>query len=259
VTRNVASFATNAPTPQTAVDAVPDAWASRFPAPLQHVRAGDAPLFEDPRIAWGFDRLGGVEGRTVLELGPLEGGHSYMAQIAGASHVTAVEANDKAYLKCLVVKELFGLDRCSFLCGDALEFLAAGDEKFDLCIASGILYHMVEPVRLIELISSRARRLIMWTHFYDDDALANRRLAKRLGAAQASEHAGFAHRVHRHRYGSDTRLGGFCGGTQPYSHWLPREELLRALAHFGWGDVEIAFEEKSHPNGPALALVATRR
>jgi hypothetical protein len=237
---------------------VPDAWASRFPPPLDDVRAGDAPLFEDPRIAWGFDRLGGVEGQTVLELGPLEGGHSYMAQTAGASRVTAVEANAKAFLKCLVVKELLDLNRCSFLCGDALEFLNGGEEQFDLCIASGILYHMVEPVRLIELISARARRLIMWTHFYDDHALANKRLAKRLEPAREIEHSGFSHRVHRHRYGSDTRIGGFCGGTQPYSNWLPREDLLRALAHFGWLNVEIAFEEKSHPNGPALALVATR-
>ncbi|MEA2638197.1 MAG: hypothetical protein QOE18_1254, partial [Chloroflexota bacterium] len=185
--------------------------------------------------------------------------HSYLHACLRQGTTHTRDHRHNLHALCRRVKELFGLDRCSFLCGDALEFLAAGDEKFDLCIASGILYHMVEPVRLIELISSRARRLIMWTHFYDDDALANRRLAKRLGAAQASEHAGFAHRVHRHRYGSDTRLGGFCGGTQPYSHWLPREELLRALAHFGWGDVEIAFEEKSHPNGPALALVATRR
>lgn len=255
--RNGATFAKAAPTPQSAVDAVPDAWASRFPPPLEDLRAGEVRLFQDPRITWAFDRLGGVAGRTVLELGPLEGAHSYMAQAAGASRVTAVEANAKAFLKCLVVKELLSLDRCSFLCGDAVEYLSASDKRFDVCIACGILYHMVEPVRLIDLISRRARRVIMWTHFYDDEALANKRLAKRLGPAQAIEYEGFRHHVHRHRYRFDTRLAGFCGGTQPYSQWLPRDDLLRALAHFGWRDVEIAFEEKFHPNGPALALVAT--
>jgi precorrin-6B methylase 2 len=209
-------------------------------------------------MTWAFDRLGGVEGSTVLELGPLEGAHSFMAQAAGASRVTAVEANPKAFLKCLVVKQLFGLDRCSFLCGDALEYLSSSEEEFDICIACGILYHMVEPVRLIDLISRHAKHLVMWTHFYDDQALANQRLAKRLGAAQAMSHEGFAHHAHRHRYGSDTRFAGFCGGTQPYSHWLPRADLLGALAHYGWRDVEIGFEEMSHPNGPALALVATK-
>jgi len=257
---NAVSYVKAAPSPQTAVDAVPDAWASRFPEPLEDIRAGEARLFEDPRITWGFDRLGGVEGRTVLELGPLEGAHSYMAQAAGASRVTAVEANTKAFLKCLVVKELLGLDRCSFLCGDALEYLSASDEQFDICVACGILYHMVQPVRLIDLISRRATRVIMWTHFYDDETLANKRLvvAKRFGPAQPMEHEGFHHHVHRQHYGFDTRLAGFCGGSQPYSNWLAREELLRALDNFGWRDVEIAFEEKDHPNGPALALVATR-
>lgn len=255
---NAGGFAKAAPSPQTAIDAVADAWASRLPPPFEHLRAGEAPLFEDPRIAWGFDRLGGVEDSTVLELGPLEGAHSYMAQAAGARHVTAVEANAKAFLKCLVVKELLGLDRCSFLCGDAVEYLSASDQHFDLCIACGILYHMVEPVRLIDLISRRARRVVVWTHFYDDQVLANKRLAKRLGPAQAMDYEGFRHQVHRHRYSFDTRLAGFCGGTRPYSHWLQREDLLGAFAHFGWRDVEIAFEEKSHPNGPALALVATK-
>jgi hypothetical protein len=250
------SFVKDAPSPQTAVDAVHDAWASRFPPPLEDLRAGETRLFQDPRITWGFERLGGVAGRTVLELGPLEGAHSYMAQAGGASRVTAVEANTKAFLKCLVVKELLDLDRCSFLCGDAVEYLRATAEQFDLCIASGILYHMVEPVRLIDLISRRAARLIIWTHFYDEQALANPRLAKRLGPAQAMEYGGFHHHVHRHRYGFDTRFAGFCGGTQPHSYWLPREDLLGALAHFGWQDVDIGFEEKSHPNGPALMLVA---
>ena len=33
---------------------------------------------------------------------------------------------------------------------------------------------------------------------------------------------------------------------------------MRALDHFGWSGVEVAFEEMDHPNGPAIALVAVR-
>jgi hypothetical protein len=91
-------FATTRPSPQTAVDAAPGAWVSRFPAPFADVRAGAVDLFEDERIAWGLRTLGGVEGASVLELGPLEGGHSYMAQQAGAARVVAVEANREAFL-----------------------------------------------------------------------------------------------------------------------------------------------------------------
>lgn len=253
-----ASFVRSAPSAQTAVDAVPDAWASQFPAPLQQVAAGSAELFEDPRITWGFSNLGGVEGRSVLELGPLEAAHSYMAQRAGASHVTCVEANTKAFLKCLVVKELLQLDRCAFLCGDVLEYMEVNNEEFDLCIACGIMYHMAEPVRMLDLITRRASRLLMWTHVYDDAALDNKHLAKRLGPRTEVEYDGFRHHVHRYRYGVDTRLAGFCGGTRPYSNWLPRDELLRALTHLGWGDIRLGFDERHHPHGPALALTAVR-
>jgi hypothetical protein len=239
------------------VDAVRADWVSRFPAPFASVRAGEISLFEDERIAWGLQTLGGVEGKTVLELGPLEGGHSYMAQQAGATHVVAVEANREAFLKCLVVKEIFQLDRCSFQCGDVLEYLASEGEDFDLCVACGILYHMVEPIRLIELLSARARQLLLWTHVYDERGIVGTKLAKRVGPAQEVEVAGFRHRIHRQTYGTETHLVGFLGGTRPYSNWISRDDLLGALEHFGWRDVQIAFEGP-HPHGPALALTAVK-
>ena len=250
-------FERRAPSPQTAVDAIAGLWASRLPPPLDHVRAGDAPLFDDERIRWAFDRIGGVEGRTVLELGPLEGAHSAMAHAAGAARVVGVEANREAFLKCLITKELLGLDRCSFHCGDVTEYLESTDDTFDVALVVGVLYHLTDPVRLLELISERASRLVLWTHVYDADGVAAAGLARRSEAPRTVVHAGFEHRPHRHRYGVGTRLAGFWGGTQPYSTWLERDDLLGALAHFGWRDIETAFEDE-HPYAPALALVASR-
>jgi hypothetical protein len=208
---------------------------------------------------WAFDRLGGLEAKTVLELGPLEAAHSYMAQAGGAAHLTAVEANRNAFLKCLIIKELFTLDRCSFLCGDVLEYMQGSSEQYDVAFVTGILYHMVEPVRLLDLVSQRCSQIVIWTQVYDERGLANKHFARRIGPATATEYKGFHHHVHRYDYGVHARLGGFSGGTRPYANWLPREDLLRALDHFGWRDIEIAFDDPtSHPHGPALALVATR-
>jgi hypothetical protein len=248
-----------APSPQNALETVPDLWVSRLPAPYDDVQAGEAPLFDDDRIRWAFERLGGVAGHNVLELGPLEGGHTYMAQTAGAARVTAVEMNSAAFLKCLVIKELLELDRCTFLAGDALSYMESTSERFDLCIACGILYHMVKPIQLIDLVSRCADRIVIWTHFYDRAVVAgNRRLDRRLGSAQDMSYNGFDYSAHRHSYGLDTRIAGFCGGTEAYSHWLPRADILRALEHFGWSKIETSFEDVAGSNGPSFALVASK-
>src|SRR5262245_8454610 len=43
------------PSPSAAVGIFAGEWASQFPAPLQDVPAGKAPLFADDRIAWCID------------------------------------------------------------------------------------------------------------------------------------------------------------------------------------------------------------
>jgi Protein of unknown function (DUF1698) len=254
-----ATFIITAPSPQTAVDAVPIRWASKFPPPLDAVRAGQVPLFEDPRIEWAFDELGGAEGKTVLDLGPLEGAYCYMAQRAGASRVVGVEANTLAFLKCLVTKELLDLNRCSFLCGDVLDYLSAVDERFDVCIAAGILYHMVDPLRLLDLISRRAKQLFIWTHVYADEVLENTATSARLGPLKEHVYQGFSYRASRFSYVLDHTSPSFLGGTAQHSNWLLRDDLMRALDHFGWADVRLAFDDPRTPAGPALALVAERR
>ncbi len=249
-------FETRAPSPQTAIDAIPGTWAFRFPAPLDHLQAGQVENFDDDRIRWAFERFGGLERHSVVELGPLEGAHTFMLQHAGASRVVAVEANREAFLKCLVTKELLGLDRCEFLCGDAIAYLEDTDEHFDVCLASGFLYHLTEPVRAISAISDRASKLIMWTHVYDHSEIAGTSLARRFSSPATCSYAGFEHQVHRHRYGIWTHLAGFWGGTEAYSNWLTREDLFGALSHFGWREVQVS--EERHVNGPALTLTATR-
>jgi hypothetical protein len=183
-----------------------------------------------------------------------------MLEKAGASQVIAVEANKDAYLKCLTVKELFRLGKCSFLCGDALEYLRSTEEQFDVCWCAGILYHMIEPVELISLISQRASRLYMWTHYYDADKLPDGDPKSRPFANKRVSHDsydGHSFELHRHEYGVGYRLRGFWGGTRPYSNWLTLDGILGALSHFGWRDIRTQFEAE-HPHGPAVNLVAVR-
>ena len=184
-----------------------------------------------------------------------------MMERAGATSIVAVEANTRAYLKCLITKEILGLNRAHFLCGDFVEHLRINRPRVDVCLASGVLYHMTNPVELLSLIARAADRVCLWTQYYDEQLLANRpQLIKQFGEHIPNTFEGFAHTEHR-RYYETEGLGwqGFCGGTKPSSCWLSRQDIMGALRHFGLKNLEIGFDEPEHQNGPSMCLTATRK
>ncbi|MGI8312989.1 class I SAM-dependent methyltransferase [Saccharopolyspora hattusasensis] len=251
-------YVTSAPSPQNAIDLFTGEWSSQLPPPLQDIQAGPLPLFDDARVTWAIDSFGGVAGSRILELGPLEGGHTYQLHAAGAE-IIAVEAQTRAYLKCLIVKELLGMPQARFLLGDFTPYLRDAEERFDLCFASGVLYHMRNPVETIALTAKVATKLFLWTHVYDEDVITRSELlAPRFPSHQRATHQGFDHTLHRFNYAEALQRNGFCGGSAPYSNWLTRADLLAALEHFGWTVTNIGFDTPDHPHGPALALTATR-
>ena len=250
-------FCHELPSPQTAVDLFAGQWSSRLPPPYDKLTGGTVPLFEDDRIVWGADQIGGVKAKRVLELGPLEGGHTYILDRLGASEITAIEGNTRAFWRCLVAKEVLGIPNSQFLCGDFVAYLrdAVGrQDRWDLCLAVGVLYHQQDPVDLLELVTKVSDHILLWTHYYD---------AEKLGPDFASRSekttAGFDHVLYRHEYGPAVRAENFCGGLNPWTSWMLRSDIVGALDHFGFKVTETAFDDPDHPNGPAFCLVASRR
>lgn len=254
-------YATKAPSAQQTLDLFRNKWASRMPAKLGGVEAGEAALFEDPRVDWAVGNLSkigfSIGECTVLEVGPLEGGHTYGLVRAGAKSVTAVEAHPEAFLKCLVLKELLGMERVNFLYGDAISFLQSIGHTYDIGFASGFLYHMANPVEALELLCRRTRALFLWTVYWDPAFnKANPERPAGTAGLQHAEHSSFRHTLHRHDYGEGVDYGSFWGGPQPFSNWMEKDEILAALSHFGFSRQIVELE--SNPNGSALRLVATR-
>lgn len=249
----------SAPSDQNALDIFEGEWSSAFPEELQ-LRAGPATLFEDPRLEWLFSQLGGVSGMDVLELGPLEAGHTYMLEKAGAESILSIEANTRSYLKCLVVKEIFGLGKSRFLCGDFVEYLKRSNATFDLVVASGVLYHMRNPAEVISLLSEATDNLFVWTHYYDEvEIRRNSRTANKFPTVEMSEHKGFTHSLHKYEYQAALDWKGFCGGGAAHSNWMTRDDILRCLEEFGYSSVEIGFDVVDHPHGPSFALIAKKQ
>ena len=80
----------------------------------------------------------------------------------------------------------------------------------------------------------------------------------RFGTHVEAERDGFRHTLHRYQYGDFLNTNRFSGGTEDYSNWLSREDLLGALRHVGLTEIVIGEEEIEHVNGPCFSLVARR-
>lgn len=244
-------FREGVPSDQAAVDLFKGRWASSFPKALGLV-AGDAPHFTDaPQPGQAAAAFGGgrLDGFKALDLGPLEGGQTYQLERLGA-YVVGVEGNAEGYLKCLIAKEILGM-RSRFLLGDFLAYMdAAGPDAFDLVMASGVLYHMAEPLRLIELVCRCAPRSLVWTHYYDPELCADYH-------EEAIGHPKLTIPHFRKGYG-DRIHGKFWGGLADSACWLRREDIIAAFQALGHRKVEVVAEDRAHPHGPCITLATQR-
>ncbi len=243
------------PSQQNAIDLV-ESWTSAFP-PQFGLHAGSVPLYLDGSVTWGIEVLGGVADQRILELGSLEGSHTYMLEQAGARSVLGVEANKKNYLKCLIAKEIFDLKRSRFVLGDFSKYLSSSTEIFDVIWAAGVLYHMEDPVELIRLISEHTEKLYMYTHYIDDEALekewTNKIVERRVIVRGAREYEYF-YRL----YGGVEKTTIFTGGVYSGSVWMRKHAIMDALDAYGFTKIVVQVDVPHHPNGPAMVLAAMK-
>lgn len=252
------SYTEEPPTPQLALDIFKGEFVSRFPT-CTGLTGGEANLFEDARIEWLHSKID-LDGRTVLELGPFEGGHSFMMQRFGVEKVVGIESNSRAFLKSLVVKEVLGLDRVELKYGSFLPYLRNDPPAYDVCVASGVLYHMTNPIELLALLAGVTDTIFLWTHYYDEKLIErSAHVSERLRAAGEVAYDGLSFPVYKYKYGArDLSSRTFCGGGNEFSYWMPRDAILACLSHYGFEDVEIGFDHPDHQNGPSFAILARR-
>lgn len=247
------------PDHQNSIDALPG-WSSAFPDHL-NLRAGNHPLFADSRISWALEQFGSIEGKKVLEVGPLEGMHTYMLNAKRPLRVDAVEANRLCFLRCLVSREILNIDRARFLLGDIQSWLGEGEEVYDLAIASGVLYHMADPADFLQRISARAGAVYIWTHYFDESAMpvGDVRRIPFSGKVEIKTIDGIKVRYYERSYNHANSHPSFCGGMKDRHFWLHREDILLLLSKFGYGEILIQTDEPNHSGGPCFSLLARRR
>jgi hypothetical protein len=222
------------------------------------VSNGGSGLFDDHRIKLLLGIVQ-VNGTRVLELGPLEGGHSYMLSRAGA-HVVAIEGSPLAYTKLLAVNEIYGLKHVQFLYGNFIAFVKESVEKkrkFHAVICVGVLYHMTDPMELLFMLSQITDNILIWTQYYNPKILLSYIW---LNDDKPITVGGYTHTPHKHKY--DSRGKTFLGGQDPVACWLERKDILGGLAMFGFNKfhhLEKSIpEEENHPHGSQFTFLARR-
>ena len=251
-------FTLESPNSQSTLDCLGAKWISKVP--LKNVNSGHIPLFEDGRMDWLTKRID-VSGKQVLELGSFEGGHTFMLANAGAS-VTGVESNSLSFIKSLLGKELLQY-QAQFLYGDILRYLETCN-FYDIIVASGVLYHMENPVEMLCRVAKKTNRVFIWTHYFDSNfrnwnsEVVDRLADKFLDAGERAEFGDFSYPVITQKYLESLDLREFCGGPTEKSAWMFREDILDLLTHLNFKNIEIVMEKVDHKHGPSFAIYAEK-
>jgi SAM-dependent methyltransferase len=179
-----------------------------------------------------------------------------MLEGAGAS-VDAIEADKLAFMRCLITKEIVGLIRAKFWLGDFVKWLENKDKNYDLIVASEVLHHVTDPLRVIELISRRTEAVYIWTHVVTE-ATMHRDDPNGALMQNTEKHDFHGMKVRIYR-GNDSPAddNAACGGIRSdIRRWLHRDDLLEALKILGFQTVQTAHNEQSHLHGRTLSIFA---
>ena len=251
-------FSTDYPKHQNALNIFGKTWVTAMPE-SSGLAAGNLAHMAGARVRWAANFIGGLAGKEILELGPFEGYDAYTFEQLGAAVVVSIENNVTNFLKCLVIKNIFGL-RTTFLLGDFIQFLESGKSRFDVCWMSGVLYHMTDPIRLMRAASRVSDILFIWTHYYDGlviNADTEKKAPFRPNFNNTVEFADRRIVLHYRSYGG--RKGNdFSGGHDEHSFWLVKDDIMHVLNSLGYNRIVVGHDEPGHVHGPSCSIVAFR-
>ncbi len=222
------------------------------------VGGGNVGLSNDPRMSFWEKSIGGFNGKSILELGPMECHHTNMMHKAGAIKITAIEGIRECFIRCLIVKEVFALTRSEIIFGDFCDWVeswaTAGHsgllDKYDAVLTSGVLYHQTNPAKLIHDLAKITDVVMVWSHVAG--------LKSPNGAESTIEHDGKVYKGKINNYGGTRgNLVGYCGGLNDTAFWMYPDEMRRCFKDAGFTKF-VDQETQPNKNGESVLFVASK-
>ena len=180
------------------------------------------------------------ETKTILELGSLEGAHSFiLAQQPGVKRVVALEGRAANLRKARFLQELLEIRNVEFLQANLEHADLTAFGSFEAVFCCGLLYHLPEPWKLLAQLPAVAPRLFIWTQYAADEEA--RDVSSGLRGKIQTEG------------GADEPLSGMSSTAT----WLTLDSLRDVLTASGYKKIEVIYNDPTHANGPAVTLGVT--
>ena len=208
-------------------------WVTRFEI-QGHAYGGDYDPNRDGRLTAFWAAF--PDAHRVLELGSLEGGHTFQLA-ARAAEVVAVESRRSNIRRARYAQRLLGATSIRWVEADLEQADLVAEGPFDAIFCVGVLYHLPEPARLLDQMARLAPGALIWTH---------------VAETASSEHDGFVG-----EWFEEFGLANPTSGMSSRSFWPTRESLLGRLRR-DYRTVEVVQDHPHHPNGHALTVVVHR-
>ena len=188
----------------------------------------------------------GVEGRSLVDLGCLEGGYTLEFAKAGLDAL-GIEVRQNNFDNCQTILKAFKLSNLRFVKDDVWNCPVYGAHDITFCC--GLLYHLDRPKQFLEMIGPLTRKLlIVQTHFADDE------VAPEFGMHLSNlvVHEGLVGRWYREYDGqfqeAEVEQMKWTSWRNSRSFWPTRPSLFQAISDAGF-DVVL---EQIDPLGPDI-------
>jgi SAM-dependent methyltransferase len=191
----------------------------------------------------------GLHGKSIVDLGCLEGGHTTEFARLGM-RALGVEARKSNFTNCMTVKAGVDLPGLSFVHDTVWN--AAKYGPFDAVWCCGLLYHLDRPREFIRMMSAACRKImILHTHF----SMTQDKDTERWKLSAMTENEGLAGRwYHEHDGQPPEQLEAIKWGAweNQRSFWPTRPCLLETLRENGFDCVLEQYDWLDPPVYPPI-------
>jgi hypothetical protein len=187
-----------------------------------------------------------LDGKNVIEFGPLDSCQTAGLIHAGAKSITCIEARPGNAIKCLIACYAFGWDNVSLIMDDFHNVNNLTNQRFDLAFAHGVYYHSEAPFIFLENLVSLSDNIFLGGYCATD--------ALPYGDYLELDYFGEKYRAKSFHEGDNC-----TSGLNRFGYFFHKDDLISFFHGKGYEIVIISDDESSITAGKYLRFLARKK